>query len=232
VPRQIPVGDAPLSERPAAEQRVWDLPIRLFHWTLAALIAFSWWSVKYHHTDWHIWSGIAILTLVVFRLLWGLFGSSTARFASFVRGPTAVLRYLRGEWRGMGHTPLGALSIIALLADAALQVGLGLFAEDPDGIYAGPLAPFVSSNTSDAIRDWHEANSYVLLSLIGLHIGAIIVFRLQGRHLTKPMITGRAVIEPGAEPMRPVKWWVAVLCLAAALAVARWGVAGAPPFGS
>ena len=232
MPRHIPVGDAPLSERPADRQLVWDVPIRLFHWTLAALIAFSWWSVKFHHTDWHIWSGIAILTLLVFRLLWGVFGSSTARFANFVRGPAAVLGYLRGKWSGIGHTPLGALSIIALLADTALQVGLGLFAEDPDGIYAGPLAPLVSTDTSDAIRDLHENNFYVLLGLIVLHVGAILFYRLRGRPLTKPMITGRAVLKPGAEPMRPGQWWAAVTCLAAAFAVARWVVAGAPPFGS
>ena len=78
---------------------VWDLPIRLFHWVLTALIAFSWWSVKNHEIEWHIWSGIAILTLLVFRLLWGLFGSSTARFASFVRGPAVVRDYLRHNAR-------------------------------------------------------------------------------------------------------------------------------------
>ena len=107
------------------KQPVWDLPVRLVHWLLAALIAFSWWSVNYHHTDWHIWSGFAILTLLLFRLLWGLFGSSTARFANFVRGPKAVGRYLRGQWSGIGHNPLGALSIIALFAAVAVQVGLG-----------------------------------------------------------------------------------------------------------
>jgi len=119
---------------------VWDLPTRIFHWLLAVLILFSWWSVKNHHTDWHIWSGIAILTALIFRILWGLFGSSTARFANFVRGRASVRAYLRGEWTGTGHTPLGALSVVALLAAVSVQVGLGLVAQDPDGIYAGPLA--------------------------------------------------------------------------------------------
>ena len=127
---------------------MWDLPVRLFHWTLVALIAFSWWSVKNHHTDWHIWSGISILTLLIFRLLWGLVGSSTARFANFVRGPRQVLRYLRGDWRGIGHTPLGALSVVALMLATAVQVGLGLFNEDDDGLYAGPLANFLRPVTS------------------------------------------------------------------------------------
>ena len=79
------------------KQPVWDLPVRLVHWLLAALIAFSWWSVHNHHTDWHIWSGIAILTLLIFRLLWGFFGSSTARWTGFIRGPRGVVDYLRGR---------------------------------------------------------------------------------------------------------------------------------------
>jgi cytochrome b len=215
------------------EQRVWDLPVRLTHWLLAALIAFSGWSVKYDHTDWHIWSGIAILTLLLFRLMWGFVGSSTARFANFVRGPRQVLRYLHGDWRGIGHSPLGALSILALYLVTAIQVGLGLLNEDDDGLYAGPLASFLSPDTTDKIRDFHELNFYILLGLIGLHIAAILYYRLvRGKKLTRPMITGRAAIDPAAEPMRSGKWWVALMCLALAFAIARWVVAGAPPFGS
>ena len=211
---------------------MWDLPVRLFHWTLVALIAFSWWSVKNHHTDWHIWSGISILTLLIFRLLWGLVGSSTARFANFVRGPRQVLRYLRGDWRGIGHTPLGALSVVALMLATAVQVGLGLFNEDDDGLYAGPLANFLRPDTTDKIREFHEFNFNILLGLIALHVGAIIFYRIRGKHLTKPMITGRGATHPAAEPMRPGKWWVALICLAVALGIARWGGAGAPPLGS
>ena len=152
---------------------------------------FSWWSVHNHHTDWHIWSGIAILTLLIFRLLWGVFGSSTARFANFVRGPRHVSRYLRGDWRGIGHTPLGALSVVALLLATSVQVGLGLFTEDEDGDYAGPLANMLSPDTTDKIRALHEFKFNILLGLIVLHVGAIIFYRLRGKHLTKPMITGK-----------------------------------------
>jgi len=231
VPRQIPVGDAPLSGEPRAPQPVWDLPTRIFHWLLAALILFSWWSVKNHHTDWHIWSGIAILTALIFRLLWGFFGSSTARWASFVRGPASVFAHLRGRWNGIGHTPLGALSVVAMLVAVAIQVGLGLVSQDEDGIYAGPLARLISSDASDTARDIHELWFNVILFLIVLHIAAIAFYRLRGRKLTRSMITGRAVLDPGTEPMRPGKWWVALICLAVAFAVSRWVVAGAPPFG-
>jgi len=212
-------------------QPVWDLPIRLFHWLLAALIAFSWWSVHNHHTDWHIWSGCAILTLLIFRLLWGLVGSSTARFSSFVRGPRAVVDYLRGRWTGLGHSPLAALSVIALLVAISVQVGLGLFAEDEDGIYMGPLSRLVTSDTSDKVRDVHELWFNVVLGLIVLHVLAILYYRLfRGRKLTGPMITGRAKLEPGIQPMRPGKWWAALICLLIGLGITRWVIAGAPPF--
>jgi cytochrome b len=219
-----------LSAGLSARQPVWDLPVRLVHWLLAVLITFSWWSIENHHTDWHIWSGIMILTLLLFRLLWGLVGSSTARFGGFVRGPRQVARYLRGGWSGAGHTPLGGLSVIALFLAVAIQVGLGLFNEDEDGDYAGPLARLVSTDTSDRVRGLHESWFYVLLGFIALHIAAILFYRfVRGRKLTMPMITGKAVLEPGAEPMRPGKWWVALVCLAIAFGVSRWVVAGAPP---
>jgi cytochrome b len=206
--------------------------VRLVHWLLAGLIGFSWWSVKNHHTDWHIWSGISILTLLIFRLLWGFVGSSTARWANFVRGPRAVVGQLRGRWRGIGHTPLGALSVVAMFLAVAVQVGLGLISEDEDGLYTGPLAGLVSIDTSDAARDIHETwFEFVILPLIALHISAILFYRLRGRRLTGPMITGRGQVPVGAPAMRRGKWWVALICLAVALGIARWVVAGAPPFG-
>jgi cytochrome b len=230
VSRQVPRGDAPLSRRPRASTLVWDLPTRLVHWLLAALIAFSWWSVTYHHTDWHIWSGIAILTLLIFRLLWGFVGSSTARFATFIRGPRGIADYLGGRWSGIGHNPLGAVSVMALLAVTAVQVGLGLVAQDEDGIYAGPLSRLVSSDASDRARAIHEWWFYVLLGFIVLHVAAVVFYRVvRGKRLTKPMITGRAETETATIPS---KWWVAVICLVVALAISRWVVAGAPPFGS
>jgi cytochrome b len=232
VSRQVSRGDAPLRRGPRRGEPVWDLPVRLVHWLLAGLIAFSWWSVHNHHTDWHIWSGCAILTLLIFRLLWGVVGSSTARFAGFVRGPRAIADYLRGRWRGIGHSPLGGLSVVAIFLAIAVQVGLGLVAQDEDGIYAGPLSRLVSSDASDRARDLHESWFSVLLGLIVLHVAAIFYYRLRGRKLTVPMITGRAPLEPGVAPMRPGKWWVALLCLATGIAVTRWIIAGAPPFGS
>jgi cytochrome b len=229
VPRQISRGGEALSATSARRQLVWDLPTRLFHWLLAALILFSWWSVHNHHTDWHIWSGCAILTLLIFRILWGFVGSSTARFASFVRGPRAIAAYWRGSWSGTGHSPLGALSVLALLGALMIQVALGLVSEDEDGIYMGPLSRLVPTQTSDKARDIHELWFNVILALIVLHLLAILYYRVRGKKLTLPMITGRADLE--SAPMRPGKWWVALICLAVGFAITRWIVAGVPPFG-
>lgn len=210
---------------------IWDLPVRLFHWVLVGLIAFAWWSAEYHYDDLHIWSGIAVLTLLIFRILWGFFGSSTARFANFVRRPRAVFGYLRGEWRGVGHNPLGALSVVALLGLVSVQVGLGLFASDEDGLMQGPLAGLVSMGASDTAKELHEELFNFLLALIGLHVAAILYYRFKGKSLVTPMITGKGEVGPGVEPMRPGKWWVAILCLIVAIGITRWVIAGAPPFG-
>ncbi len=224
----------PPPEAPAP-QPVWDLPIRLFHWLLAGLIGFSWWSAEEEHVDWHIWSGIAILTLLIFRLLWGFFGSSTARFSNFIRGPRTVFNYLRdtSSWRIAGHTPLGALSVVALLGAIAVQVSLGLISVDEDGLNEGPLAYLVSLDLAEEARDLHEDFFDILLILIAVHIAAVLFYRLAlGKKLTGPMIVGRGVLEPGIEPMRPGRPWLAVVCLVVAIAISRWIVAGAPPLGT
>lgn len=214
--------------------RVWDLPTRLFHWLIVALVAFSWWSAESGPIEWHMWSGFTILALLLFRILWGLFGSSTARFASFVYGPKAIRAYLsdmRG-WRPVGHTPMGALSVLALLLALAVQVATGLIQIDSTDFVEGPLSHLVSFETAEAAHEVHELTFNLLLVLIGLHVAAILFYRVVlGKKLTRPMITGRAALDPKAEPMRPGRWWVGLLCLALALAVTRWIIAGAPPFG-
>ena len=90
--------------------KVWDLPTRLFHWLIVLLVGFSWWSAETGNMDWHYRSGLTALVLLVFRLLWGFIGGSTARFSQFLRSPGAVITYLRepaGPLRG-GHNPLPA----------------------------------------------------------------------------------------------------------------------------
>jgi cytochrome b len=199
------------------------------------LVALAWWSGEKEQYDVHLWSGYAALFALLFRLLWGVFGSSTARFASFVKGPAAVLRYLRDRfrWPVAGHAPLGALSVLALLAFLLFQVVSGLFATDEDGLLIGPLARFVSMDLSDAVTELHEEGFNLFLALIALHIAAIAFYRLAlGKKLIGPMITGRAELEPGVAPMIAVPAWRGVACAAAALAITLWVAAGAPPLGN
>jgi cytochrome b len=145
-------------------------------------IATSWWTGEEGHLEWHRWSGYTLLGLVIFRIYWGFFGSSTARFRQFVRGPRAIAQYLRGAWAEVpGHNPLGALSVLSLIIVLLLQIVLGLFAVDVDGIESGPLSLYVSFETGRAAAHWHESVFNVLLALIALHIAAVAWYRLVRR---------------------------------------------------
>src|SRR5690242_6646079 len=137
-----------VTENARVRVRVWDGPTRIAHWFMALLFGLSWWTAETGHLEWHRWSGYGLLGLLVFRILWGFFGSSTARFAQFLRGPREIVAYVRGRWSlAPGHNPLGALSVLTLLLLLLAQVTLGLFAVDIDGIESGPLSSHVSFGT-------------------------------------------------------------------------------------
>lgn len=205
---------------------VWDLPTRLFHWLLVLLVAGAWLSHEFGDVTliWHQWNGYAVLTLLLFRLVWGFIGSSTARFTDFVKGPGTVLRYLRAGARApsLGHNPVGGWSVLAMLGVLTLQAVTGLFTSD-DILAAGPLNFLVSLDAADTLSSIHRLGYYVLLGLVGLHLAAILFHRLaHGENLVRAMITGNKEpqhVPPGAcATMRPL--WLAALCLAlAALAV-------------
>lgn len=177
--------------------RVWDLPTRLFHWSLALLIVVSFVTVEVggNLMVWHERSGYAILTLLLFRLAWGVAGGRYARFAAFVRGPGAVRAYLRGEAgaaHAPGHTPLGALSVLGLLAVVGFQAVSGLFTND-DIAFEGPLSAKVSGATVSLLTTLHRWNEKTIIALVALHIAAILFYRF-GKHrdLVGPMLTGDA----------------------------------------
>ncbi|HEV2817929.1 MAG TPA: cytochrome b/b6 domain-containing protein [Allosphingosinicella sp.] len=198
---------------------VWDLPTRLFHWALVLLIPALWWTGEEHLYDWHFLLGELVLGLILFRLFWGLFGSSTARFAGFVRGPGAILAYLRGSGpAGIGHNPLGALSVLALLFLLANVVGLGLFATDEDGLFPGPLARLVSYDSARILAERHEQLFWILVGFIALHVAAILYYLLARRDdLVTPMVTGRREMPAGGGEMVAAPLWR--LLLAAGLAI-------------
>ena len=214
----------------AAAVRVWDLPTRLFHWTLAFLVVGSIISAHIggNAMAWHFRSGYAVFTLLVFRILWGLVGGRWSRFSSFVYGPATTLRYLRGESRAdehhdVGHNPLGAFSVFALLALLAAQVGTGLFADD-EVSSTGPLIKYVSGATSSLATKWHvRFGQWLIVALVLLHVAAIAFYLLKKRHnLVRPMLTGDKPLSsavPASIDNRRSRALAAVLLVVCAAAV-------------
>lgn len=219
-----------------ATVRAWDLPTRVFHWTLVALVATSWLTFQYsdvigdHRLRWHRNSGYAVLVLVTWRILWGLFGSSTARFASFVRGPAAVARYAAGLVDGrsrhyLGHNPLGALMVLALLGIVLVQAGMGLFTVEHNDVVAGPLYRLLDEAGQKQVSRLHRIWFYwLLLPAIALHIAANVLYgAVKKDPLIRAMVTGMKPArhyEDGTDaavPDRPVLRAVVLLALAAAL---------------
>lgn len=204
--------------------RLWDGPVRLVHWLLVALIAFSWWSSE-DHLNWHRWSGYAIIGLVLFRIWWGFAGGEAARFSSFVKGPGTILAYLKSVGRRdrselPGHNPLGALSVLAFLVVLLVQVGTGLFAVDIDAFEAGPMSDRVSFETGRQIAEIHELSFRVLQGLVVLHVLAVLFYLGWKRtDLIGPMITGRRAL-PSDPGLARAPWWRLVLGVALAGAVA------------
>nr|MBL8454584.1 cytochrome b/b6 domain-containing protein [Zoogloeaceae bacterium] len=213
--------------------RVWDLPTRLFHWLLFVLMVAAIVAAKIggNAMEWHGRLGHLIFGLIVFRLVWGVVGSTTARFTHFVRGPGAIRAYLQGRWRGIGHNPLGALSVLALLALTGFQATTGLFAND-DIAFRGPLAALVSTDVSNLLSDWHRQAEWFIYGLVGLHVAAVLYYaHVRGDNLVKPMVVGRkAVTDPALESARGgglIAFAAAVVIAGAAL----WATSGAlvPP---
>jgi cytochrome b len=175
---------------------VWDLPIRLTHWLMAALIGFSWWSATESQMQWHRLSGYAVLTLVLFRIYWGFVGEPTARFTQFVRGPAAVLGYARSMFQRSsawvtGHNPIGGWNVIILFCLLLSQTLLGLFAVDVDGIESGPLSYLVSFETGRVAAKIHGRVFHLLEVFIALHLAAILFYHFYKRqNLTAAMIVG------------------------------------------
>lgn len=188
--------------------RVWDLPVRLFHWLLVLLAATSLATgyIGGNALPWHMRSGYCILALVLFRIAWGLVGSQTARFADFIRGPAHVLGYARSLVRGAsmfhaGHNPLGGLMVVLMLLLLLLQATTGLFVDDDAGTRA-PLADKVSDAVVGLLTTIHRINVNVILACVALHVCAALYYLLVRKdNLIKPMITGTKLApDDHAEP--------------------------------
>ena len=206
---------------------VWDLPTRLFHWLLVifVIISFATGKIGGNAMQYHKWSGFTILVLILFRLIWGFVGSGESRFVSFVKSPSAVVRYAvalprRDSPQYFGHNPLGGWSIIAMLFALLLQAVTGLFAND-DIATEGPLFKWVSKATSDAITRIHRLNQEAIIALVSIHVLAVLFyFFCKRENLLKPMITGVKQWS-GADPESTTDriWMAAAITGLAGLAV-------------
>lgn len=216
--------------RRAAGASIWDVPTRLFHWALVILIALSWWSHPMH-MEWHRASGYAILALILFRVIWGVVGSTTSRFKQFLRGPRATLSYMRQlrerePVNMVGHNPLGGWSVMIMLCLLAFQVVSGLLAVDVDGIESGPLSDRIDFDTGRWFATGHGASFTLLEILIGAHVAAILFYLLYKRsNLITPMLTGGARDIRGSN-VRFAKSWKAIFVGFFVAAFAWWASTG------
>ena len=216
---------------------VWDLPTRLFHWSLVLAVAGCWWTGERGPVELHALLGYCVLALLLFRIAWGLAGSETARFSSFVRGPAAALDHVRHLLRPgrldhpAGHNPLGAWSVVLLLIVLLIVSATGLFLYD-DEIYWAPLNGLAGEETEAILDRLHHLSFDVLLVLVALHVAAVFLYLLVKRaDLIRPMLTGRADLPPGAAAPRIASTPLA-LAMAAAAALAVWAlVTYGPRFG-
>lgn len=212
--------------------RVWDLPTRIFHWLLAASLIGMVVTAKVggNWMEWHLRLGHAVLALLVFRLAWGLVGGHWSRFSSFFYGPLSVLHYLRGNapaHHQIGHSPLGALSVFALLAALLLQVGTGLISDD-EIAFMGPLVRFVSSEVASQSTSFHkDVGQYLVLALVALHLLAIAFYQWVKRQalVVGPMLHGDKTVEDAVPASKDgVRQRLLALVLAVLAAALSYGV--------
>ncbi|HET7085487.1 MAG TPA: cytochrome b/b6 domain-containing protein [Rhizomicrobium sp.] len=209
--------------------RVWDIPVRLFHWSMVLLLCLSWFSADQGYMRVHLVSGLTLLALLLFRIAWGLVGSTTARFSNFLHPPRRVVGYLKGLAGGerifhAGHNPAGGLMVLALIAVLLAQVATGLFAND--GVqFHGPLALLVSEDISTRLTDIHGLIFDLLLILVWCHVVAVGFYLLvKGDNLVWPMITGKKHRAHLPEELNIVftRLYIALLLLAVSAGIAAW----------
>ncbi len=185
--------------------KVWDWPVRLVHWAIVMLVVIliATGLIGNEALAWHMRAGGTLLALVIFRIVWGFIGSGNARFASFVRGPGAVLAYLRSLVRPpheihATHNPIGGWMVVALLLAMLFQAGAGLFTND-DILNDGPLVKLISKDLSDSISSWHRRGWWVVAGLAVAHILAVLSYYLVLKdNLVYPMVSGEKILPSGA----------------------------------
>ncbi|SFK00237.1 cytochrome b/b6 domain-containing protein [Methylocapsa palsarum] len=225
-------------EAQAEDHRVWDLPVRLFHWTLVAAIVAAYITNRLgvSYFRYHVWCGYAVIVLVSFRIIWGLVGTRHALFRNFVRGPVETFRYGTRLIGGrpahyVGHNPLGAWMVLAFLAALGLQAATGLFGND-EIFNSGPLYGYVSKQASLALTSLHKKLFYWIAAFIAVHVAAVLAHHFLWREkLVHAMITGRKTINGSlaAESIRSSRSWLAAILVLALAGGLSYVVTHAPP---
>lgn len=164
------------------DKKVWDLGIRIFHWLLVLGITAAWLTIEYRWMQAHAVVGYGISVLLVFRLIWGFLGSTTARFTNFVCSPIAAFCYLKASLQlkaahYAGHNPAGGYMVVFMLCVLLVQVLSGFFANNDLG-FSGPFADWVNKTQSDQLTQWHGLNFYLILAAIWLHLVAVFFYQL------------------------------------------------------
>ncbi|MGY5452524.1 cytochrome b/b6 domain-containing protein [Agarivorans sp. MS3-6] len=198
--------------------KVWDGFVRFYHWLQVLLLGGLWWSAEQAETEWHMALGLIFLCLLVTRIIWGLIGSSNARFSQFVSHPKQVFAECKQELRGkpaehLGHSALGGYMIVALMGVLLLQAISGLFISD-DVLAEGPLYQYISETMANKIRSIHHANVELLLILVAIHVLVILGFTLKKRRLISAMISGYRLTTLNKQALTRSGWLGFVLYLA------------------
>lgn len=216
---------------------IWDLPTRLVHWAIAICFVGSWITAEagFDWTETHFRLGYCTLGLILFRVLWGVFGTTHARFASFLTGPRAVLLHVQHLWarpdpeqplaEAPGHNPLGGWAALVLLSSLCAQAVTGLFLTD-DIFYAGPYNPAVSADTASWLAGLHHWNFRLLQALVGLHLLAIgwYFWRLR-QNLLVPMLSGKkSSLRVSAQMAIPSSALLRAVLVALIAGAAIWGL--------
>ena len=222
-PIRRPTGP-PVPRTPSLMMRVWDAPTRLFHWTIVALVIFSYVSSKNDWIQLHFLSGYAMISMLLFRLVWGIVGSETSRFGHFLRSPLHALHHVATFTRRepdteIGHNAAGGWMVLVMLLALAAQAGTGLFSGDPMDGASGPLEHLVSASTNKTLTKLHVFNFNIILGLVALHILAVLAYAAVKRHdLVRPMITGKKRLPANMRQPRFASPVLALLVLAVAAA--------------
>ena len=205
--------------------KIWDLPTRLFHWSLVLLVFASWLTNRLNLMDLHFLSGYTVMGLLIFRLIWGVLGSETARFRDFLKSPRDAIGHLRHLFvrepdQEIGHNAAGGWMVLGLLSLLVVQVGTGLCSND-DILVEGPLAKYVGKDMSDRIGTIHAVNFKLIELAVLAHICAVLAYAVfKGQNLVGPMITGTKRLPVSARPPNMASPMLAAVAIASAVVLA------------